>query len=294
MGEVPAGGISQSSCTLPDPTARPPFDVRCPFSYAYRQSGVTMNGTASWPSEGQSGSFTMTCDFDISVSGSATVSVDAAGQAGDPAFTFDGSGRQPCSWALTFPKGTISGTLDGNETMGLKDASTGYFRGEFSVSVVSGSGDYERATGSGTFVQYEEFAFAGKTPPGGMPTIPTGGEPPHPLRQLQRAAPAEGSRFELTLRTGAARVVFVVPPHVTATGSYALHLVTAPGARCSASATQGKKKTSLGTATAGKTGSAVFPGKLGAKLKSGSWKVTAVCTAGGKKPKASTTIRVSS
>lgn len=294
VGEVPADGMSASSCTLPGATARPPFDVVCPFSYDYRKSGVTMNGTASWPSQGQSGSFAMTCDFDISVSGSATVSVDATGTSGEPTFTFSGSGRQPCSWALTFPKGTITGTLDGNQTMGLKDASTGYFRGEFTVSVVSGSGDYAQATGSGTFTQYEEFSFAGKTPPGGMPAIPTGGEPPHPIRVLAGAVVEESSRLQLTLRTGATRVLFVVPPHVTAKGTYALHLVTAPGARCSASAKQGTKKANLGKATADKTGSVVFPDKLGATLKSGTWKVTATCTAGGKKPTATKTIKISS
>ncbi|MEI8104751.1 MAG: hypothetical protein WCH31_02770 [Actinomycetes bacterium] len=291
IGNVPTDGLN---CQMPSTSSRPPFTIKCPLEYSYRESGVTMNGSATWLSEAKSGTFAMTCDWDISVTGTVTVDVSATGVSGDQVISLAGIGSQPCSWAMAFGGGTaLNGTLEGRSTIGLASPSTGFFRGEFTVTVVAGTGDFARANGGGSFTEYQEFSFAGHTPAGAIPStssIPSGGSIPSIPSGIPTGLPtgamfgtlARSSAMHLHLKAGAPSVALIVPPHVTVGGSYALHAATAPGAACKAAATQGAKKVDLGKATAAKrNGNVLFPGHLGSKLRSGSWSLTASCVVGG-------------
>ncbi len=316
LGNIPSGGMD--SCNLPTAGARPPFSFSCPFDYKYAQSGAAMSGTATWAAKNLSGPFTATCDYDVAIHGKVSVDVSAAG-AVSQAFDFGGSGSQACSWTLNLSGATLTGTLSGVLTFGQADATTASFKGDFTVNVLSGTGQFAGAVGSGSFTENETMDLAGKAPSGAIPSqsqiaalaaasgsagssssIPSGAIPPgvtipagvsvppgvtiptsKTVRHLAAATP--GSAMHLKLSKGTPRATFVIPKTITASGTYALHVAAAPGSACTATATKAGSSIDLGKATASKTGAAVFPGKLGAKLKAGSWSLATSCTLGGTK-----------
>ncbi len=279
-----------------------------------------MSGTATWTSKNLSGALTATCDYNIAIHGKVTTNVSATGSTSSPVFDFGGSGSQACSWTITFSGSTLTGTMTGVLTFGQADATTGSFKGNFTVNVVSGTGLFAGAVGSGSFTENETMDLAGKAPAGSLPSqaeiaalaaagsagsgapssIPSGSIPPgvsipagvsiptsKTVRHLAAATP--GSAMRLKLTKGASRATVVIPKTVSASGSYALHVAAAPGSACIASATKAGTSVDLGRATASKTGAAIFPGKLGTKLKTGTWKLAASCAFGGAKTSAAGT-----
>ena len=311
IGNIPSDGMN--SCNWPSSGARPPFTINCPFDYSYNQSAVPMNGTATWTSKNLSGSFQASCDFNVAIKGKAAVAVSATGSSSQT-FDFGGSGTQACSWTMSFSGATLTGTLNGTMAFGQSDATTGTFKGDFTVTVLSGTGQFQGAVGSGSFTENETMDLAGKAPAGAMPSqseiaamaaagaassgapssIPSGSIPPgvsipagvtiptsKTVRHLS-AAPA-GSAMHLKLSQGVARATFVIPKTVASLSSYALHVAAAPGSACTATATKAGTSVDLGKATASKTGAAIFPGKLATKLKTGQWKLAASCTLSGAK-----------
>lgn len=187
-------GVAQAPQVAPDPSActipqgqRPPFSVSCAFPYAFRRSGQVLSGKVTWLSKAQQGTFQMTCDWDMSINSSAVVDVDAAGKvSASPRIGFSGSGTQPCSFTIAFGASSLTGTIAGKVSLGLvggdtsPPATNGFFRGDFQVTVVGGTGDFQGANGSGSFTEEEQFDFAGKVPSLGSITsmIPSTGGPP--------------------------------------------------------------------------------------------------------------------
>lgn len=157
---------SLDSCKLSGST--PPVTVTCTFPYTFR-SRQPLEGTIRGE-DGRVGRFRLLCDWQIDTQVRANLEVDAAYRATSLRVGFSGAGDQPCSWTATFDGSSLTGTMSGRSVLGLIDgdtsppATSASFTGTFDVTVVSGSGEFEGASGTGSFVQRERFDFAAKLP----------------------------------------------------------------------------------------------------------------------------------
>lgn len=146
----------------------PPVTVTCTFPYTFR-SRQPLDG-AIRSSDGRVGRFRLLCDWQIETQVRATLEVDASYRATSLRVGFAGSGSQPCSWTASFDGSSLTGTMSGRSVLGLlggdtsPPATSASFTGTFDVTVVSGTGEFEGASGTGSFVQRESFDFSAKLP----------------------------------------------------------------------------------------------------------------------------------
>jgi len=270
--DVTVPKIDQASamkyCTI---TGQPVDGTRLPCTVptTITSSTKVYKGTATQIGGALKGSFELVCDFKLD----ATVAVDAVL---GPNFvpkaielrSITGSSPFNCSWNLDFGKdGVLAGTTEGTISLSRVEGQQKFAPLiKQTVSVVSGSGTFERAAGgTGSFDVYQEVVWNSSA------TAP---------RAQASAAPADAGKMGLTVKAGKPTAKLVkLSGAIASTDKRLLRVVTTPGASCSAKATKGSTTTSLGSARdSDKNGEVRFTGALGAKLKkTGTWKATVTC-----------------
>lgn len=262
--------------------------MRCTSAFEFSQIGKSFEGTVRHRVTDLSGTISMTCDQDMRQR--TTFSMSTSDPSDRRIEEFDGAGRMACSWMMDFREGTtLAGVVEGSFTMGIVDAARGivYHRGNFSVDVVSGTGEFADMVGKGTFDEYEEFNML-EGPGGGPdgPPPPDGEGPPPPdgeysTRSAARAAAEEGDggNMKLRLRRGRARTALVLPRRLDRGDKRALRVASARGSTCRGVASKGKRRVDLGKARdSSGNGEVRFRGSLARKLGKGSWKVRVKCS----------------
>lgn len=250
------GGPQPEIAPTPQCTTAADGTMTCTAAGSYTSSAKHMTGTVRERSSGRSGAIETTCDF--SMSHRQTVQIAPGGS---PEMTeFGGSGSQRCSWHMSFPDGSLTGTLVGEMRMELAGPGRARFSGRMTVEVVAGTGAFADRVGTGTFEETEEFSLGSRS-------------------LAQALAARDGSRMSLRLRPGKPRARIASPgPRLAAGTDGGLRVVSAPGAACQASAVRAGRRVALGLARdADRDGLVVVTRKLRAKLTRGTWTLTASC-----------------
>jgi hypothetical protein len=276
--------------TIPAPTpgsTTPPLvDIHCTASWTNQASGVTITGRASRLADGATGPFSAICDWTLSAHVAVTMSMNELRKVVGSAYDdFGATGTESCSWSMTFGSSAINGTISGNVTLGFVSGRTASFDGELNSQAVSGTGEYEKATGGGPFTQSQQITLPDPS------LFPTG-----PVRRITAAA--AGQPMHLTLRAGgASRAVIVLPGAkilLSSSKPYRLHLAAAPGSSCTATARSGGRTVALGRASdANRDGTILFGKPLARTLGRGAWALSATCKVGSRTAAARASITVS-
>ena len=287
-------GPGEAEPSEPDCTVPVGGFITCIHDYSFQIEDEKTKGTVSHGPTGISGDMTMTYSMDMSERFAMRFPVQDFGSddqdnggppVGSEVVEFSGSGSQSGAWQMRFddpdfPSGSsMEGMMSGTQAMELIDGATGTVRfgGDFTVSVVNGSGRFADQVGTGRFCHEEEFSIFG-------PPSDDGREGP-PDSECEdngnsaRAAASTGSGMNLKLRKGKPRVRIVAPLKRLPRGSATqLTAVTAPRAACKAVAKpRGKQKRNLGRAKASSTGTVQFRGALARNLGNRSSKVKVAC-----------------
>lgn len=196
-----------------------------------------------------------------------------------------------CSWTMIFGESKLVGAVSGRTQLGLLEPQLASWEGSMRSEVVSGTGEYEKASGTGGFLQRQQFAIPS----------PTDFAPRSPYF-LSSALPqltlgTEDQRMRLRLRGGPVAMRAVLPGATILRSSpkpYRLHLVAPPGSACRAKASRGGRTLAIGRAVdRDRDGTILFRGALAAKLGVGSWRIAAACTSAGGRATAVARVRVS-
>lgn len=286
----------QKYCALPGipPAVGVPFPcVNFPISVA--DAGVTVSGAAVNQVNGRTGRFSLTCDFVFPGTSSVTVRLPADYKPRPEDITLDalaGNGPLACAWSIVFsgdPAGSLSGTARGTvaiaQVPGQQQVATTV---AVEVKITTGTGRYATAAGgSGNYSDVYNSPWSPETAAGASSTA---------FASAIARASADG---DLTLRLGSKKSSPAAVPVVSALAKgdpRKLQVVAEKGSKCSASAKEGSRKVSLGSAKVTKTGGqATFSKTIRSKLtKAGKWKIYSSCTKSGKKksaPSLSVTVR---
>ena len=284
VGGPPADFNPTVNCTPPLPTAGgttlpSPGPYVCPNTYLWSDSGAAMNGTVTRLSDGQQGTLTGKCDWNMT--NTMEVSVTLAIGAGFPptvtpsstVTSFGGTGGQACAWEISFGADTIIGTMSGTSTLDQPNPTTGRFTGNLKIIIVGGTGIYALANGSGEMIQQQEFPLE-------QPAAP----PVKVGMEGRRGEAQTGSSMNMRLTKGKPKATFLVPGGaITKSTNYNVHLGAAPKSKCSIVATKGSKKVTFTLKDKKGNGDLLDSKKAGSRLgATGKWKMTATCTIQGK------------
>ena len=189
--------------TIPAPTpgsTTPPLvEIHCTASWTNQASGVTITGQATRVGDSATGPFSAVCDWTFAAHVAVTINMNESRKVvGSSYDDFGANGTESCSWSMKFGSSAINGTISGQVTLGFVGGRTASFNGSLTSVAVSGTGEYDHATGGGPFTQSQEITLPDPA------TFPTG-----PLRRL--AAAAAGQPMHLALRTGTASRAVIVP-----------------------------------------------------------------------------------
>lgn len=277
--ELDMGGMDQPQ--QPDCTPQSDGTQLCTVDFTFVKSGMDSKGTVTQRSTGDDGTIEVSCDINMEMH----MAMRTPAMGGMPSVErFDGSGQQSCAWHMDFGEDTtLTGKLAGSMRMSLVDSATGTVEisTDFRVEVVAGTGRFADQVGTGTFseTRRESIMQGGPGgPPGGGP--PPGGPPAGPasLASTGPGALEKGSSMNLKLRKGKPSAKIVYPARTLQSNDGSpLHVVTAPGSRCTASAKKGRKRIKLGSDTADAEGDVTIADKLAKKLGKGKSTISVSC-----------------
>lgn len=280
----------QKYCTLPGfpPAVGVPFPC-VNFPIAVADAGIAAVGTARNASNGRTGTFVLNCDFVFPATSSVTVSLPEDYRPKPEDVTLDavsGKGPMGCSWAIVFgSSGSVSGTAKGTVSIArVPNEQRIAASVNVTIKVTAGSGPYAVAVGGGG--SYADRYAAPFTPATAAAAT---------ARSARAAAAPPLGTLRLTLGHSRSQAAIVpLPATLRSEDPQRLRVVAPKGSRCTAAATLGSRKVSLGRANVTQTGGeATFPSTIRKKLtRPGAWKISAACTAAKKKLTATTTARI--
>lgn len=286
-------GPDPNSNEPPRCESQPDGSMLCTNDFSVSAVGERARGTVTHRSSGLSGSIETVCDFSFANHSVMRMSPNSGGAPQIVELT--GTGSQSCSWHMAFDGGSsLTGRIAGRMSMSLVDPATSTVRsiGRFDVDVVAGTGRFDQMVGSGSFGHEQEMPM--NAPAGGPP--PGEGPPSASSRYVARpgvSASGEGSAMNLKLRRGKATARIVSPGRrLKRSEGTRLHAVASPGASCKGQAAKGARKVDLGSAKAGRNGTALFRGAVAKRLGSGRWKLTVTCAAKRKQARARSFVTV--
>lgn len=279
--EVDVGDIGPDFKPQPECTQLDSGKMRCTLDDGFSSAGKKATGTVRHAKSGLEGSINMTCDMSMSFKMTVVVT-PPSGPGEEPGpedityEEFSGNGQQTCSWHMEFNDGesTMTGVMEGTMAMSLNEGSspaTKHFKGEFKVTVVAATGQFENNVGSGSWTEESD------SPVNEEPREP-GKRESHSASIASIGSSAGDNPMKIKLRNGKPIAKIVLPKRrISSKDAYNLRVATMPGAKCRASARSRGKRVDLGSANVRK-GSATFRGKLSSKLGKGKWKVSASCS----------------
>lgn len=263
-----------------EPDCKPEGDgMVCTIDMDYSVTGEDYKGTVKNPSRDLSGDMAMTCDMTMRFH--MVTAFTFANPGDQDVREFSGGGSMECSWFMSFTDGSsLGGTIAGRMRMSKVEGSDPpkmRMDADFTVNVVSGTGVFQDAVGTGSFTESDEFSLEGP-PSSGGPSGPPAGASARAARARGAAAGDDGA-MKLKLTKGRARVAIATPAKLKSDDKRPLRVVSARGASCQASATKSGRKVSLGSARdSDRDGGVDFKGALARKLGKGSWQIASSCT----------------
>lgn len=291
VGGPPADFNPTANCTPPLPSASSgpagipaafPAVYQCSGTYLWSASGTEMNGSVTRISDGQQGTLTGKCDWNMTNDMQIDVTFASLATMSSPTSTvsrFGGQGGQACAWNIAFGDGTLVGTMSGTSVLDQPNPTTGRFTGNLNIVIVGGTGIYALANGTGAMVQQQEFPLT-QPPAPSVGGVPSSGVPGSPFARGARAMQAGGSSMNMRLTKGKPKVTFLVPNgKITTATNYNLHLAAAPKSACKIVATRGKTKKTINLKDPGGKGDLLDSKTVGKRLgTTGTWKMKADCS----------------